>query len=108
MRGGNQARKAGNAAEAFAANLLRQQFPESVVLHLQQDGPADLAQLFITGDWRLYEVKSSKIARKALSARLTPAEYDTATFLGQRYVVMRLQRIPSRPKDTFVELSRGR
>jgi len=94
-------RRAGNAAEAWVAAYLREKQPESVVLHLQQDGPADLVQLFVGGDWRLHEVKSSKVARRALSARLTPAEQDAKTLLGFRYVLWRLVRIPDRPKDRF-------
>ena len=109
MRGGGRARKLGNAAEAFVADLLRQEYPECwAVLPLQQDVPADLVALFLGGDWCLYEVKSSKTRARALSARLSPAEQAAFDLLHPyHYVVFRVWRHPGEPRDTFEVLSRG-
>lgn len=102
-------RRNGNAAEAFALVKLRGEHPNDLVLHLQQDQPADIAQ--IDGSCRcrcgVYEVKGSKIRRRALRAKLTPAEQALKDRLGDRYVVVRVLRIPGRPKDRFEVLSRG-
>ncbi len=106
-------RRIGNAAEAFVADLLQDEANEqgigAAILPLQQDAPADLVALVDRGGWVLYEVKSSKVARVARKARLTPAEQDALALFGPsgRYVVIRVLRTPGRPRDTFEVLSRG-
>lgn len=111
MRGGGQARKIGNAAEAYVAVVLRQEHPDWVVLPLQQDVPADLGALWLLPEpgWCLYEVKSSKVARRALSARLTPAEQDAFNLLApEHYQVIRVLRHPGKGTlEPFEVLSRG-
>jgi len=86
---------------------LRAEFPRSLVVPLQQDFGADLVKLDTETDhWCLYEVKSSKVARVARKARLSPLEQNLQIALGYQYVVIRLLRHPGHP-DTFEELSRG-
>jgi len=107
MRGGAGSHRAGNAAEAYVYELLKKEAPYAVTLHLQQDGPADLVQLFESGQWCLYEVKSSKVRRRALSASLSPAEDKAFQALYPlRYKVIRVLRHPGDP-TTFEVLSRG-
>ena len=101
-------RRIGNAAEAFVAGVLAEEHPDSLVIPLQQDYGADLAQMRdYDPQWRLIEVKSAKTRSRALKAPLTPAEKALQARLGARYVVVRVWRHPGRPKDTFEVLSRG-
>jgi Domain of unknown function (DUF3883) len=110
MRGGGGARRAGNAAEAYVAEVLAQELPECLVIPLQQDFGADLVIVDPTPDcwvpWLLVEVKSSKIRRRALSARLSPAEQELKDRFGDRYHVWRVLRIPN-DKRVIMD-SRGR
>lgn len=99
-------RRNGNAAEAFVQRLLQEENPGVPILPLQQDAPADLVALFPTGSI-VYEVKSSKLRRRALTAHLTDGESMLKARLGERYVIIRVLRVPGRPKDTFEVLTRG-
>ena len=95
MRGGGQARRYGNAAEAFVLSKLQEEHPCSAFFPLQQDAPADIVELVDTGVWVLYEVKSSKTRRRALSAPLSEPEKEAMALWGPsgRYIVIRVQRL---------------
>jgi len=106
-------RRIGNAAEAFVQALLQQEHPDALVIPLQQDYGADLLVAYASGasfggEWVLYEVKSSKVLRRALSAKLTAAEqalFDR--YYPQHYRVVRVLRIPGMPRDTYKVVRRG-
>ncbi len=107
MRGGRGGHRLGNLAEAFVIDFLGQTYPTALFLPLEQGAPADLVGLFEGGGWCLYEVKSSKTRRQAVSARLSLAEeYLFKRFAPLNYQVIRVWRHPGHP-TTFEVLSRG-
>ena len=102
MRGGARSRRLGNQAEAFVQRML-EGGRWSLVLPLQQDMGADLIEVFRAGGWYLYEVKSSSVRSRALSARLTPSEKALQERFPDRYKVIRVLRT----SKGFEVLSRG-